>query len=296
MRNRFAGSPRETRRSRSLAALALGAWLVAPTAPAAGETATPAKPVAPETPAAAEAAPVDPLLIDPAARAAVARMVATLHDAQRMSFDVESSYDALQDDGELLEFGSRGAVTIKRPNRLRGETWQRSGNHWRYAWNGEKLVVYGETQNVYASTPRTGDIDSLVDFLRDDVGMRLPIADLFMTDLRQILVENVVAARYLGKEKLHKVETEHVALRLRTGIDVQLWIETGEDALPARLILNFATADGRPQFRAAFKDWDLDPSTRDGLFELDPPKNARVVPFALRPRPAPGSIPQEEIE
>ena len=213
-----------------------------------------------------------------------------------MSFEVESSYDALQADGELLEFGSRGSVTIRRPDRLRGETRQRSGNRWRYAWNGTKLVVYDETQNIYASTPRSGDIDSLVDFLRDDVGMRLPIADLFMTDLRQILIDNVVAARYVGKETLDDDETEHVALRLRTGIDVQLWIETGKHALPARMVMNFATADGRPQFRADFDDWDLDPSARDGLFEFDPPKNARVVPFALRPRPVAGSAPQEEIE
>jgi hypothetical protein len=279
-----------------LATLAFAIGAAAPPARAA-EPETSAKPTAPEPSASEATAPVDPTLIDPTARAAVARMVATLHDAQRMSYDVDSSYDAIQEDGELLEFGSHGTVLIKRPDRLRGRIWERNGNHIHYAWNGETLVVYDETQNVYASTPRTGDLDSLVDFLRDDVGMRLPVADLFMSDLRQMLIDNVVAARYLGKETLfRKFETEHVALRLRTGIDVQLWIQTGEHALPIRMILNFATADGRPQYRATFSDWDLDPSVREGLFEIDIPRGAKVVPFALRPRPVPGQPAQEEIE
>jgi hypothetical protein len=296
MRIRLAGSPRAVRWSGTLAALALGGWLASPLAFAAEDAATQTQPAAPETPADPGTAAVDPSLIDPAAREAVVRMVATLHDAQRMSFEFESSFDALQDDGEVLEFGSSGEVTIRRPDRLRGETLQRSGNRWRYAWNGTNLVLLDEKQNVYASTPRSGDIDSLVDFLRDDVGMKLPIADLFMTDLRQLLIDHVIAARYLGKQILDEVETEHVALRMRTGVDVQLWIKTGKHALPARMVLNFATADGRPQFRASFDDWDLDPSVRDGLFELDLPKGARVVPFALRPRPVAGSAVQEEIQ
>jgi hypothetical protein len=240
------------------------------------------------------AAPADEL-VDPAARAAVKRMVETLTGAQKMSYEYESSYDALQDDGEILEFGTRGAATIRRPDRLRGESWSREGRHLRWAWDGTEVSVLDESQNVFASTPRTGDVDSLIDFLRDDVGMRLPTADLFTSDLGPMLVENVVAARSIGKEKLDGVEVEHVALRLRTGVDVQLWIQTGEQALPTRLVMNFATADGRPQFRAEFREWDLDPRARDSLFELEAPKGARVVPFVLSPKRAARQPAQEDV-
>ncbi len=242
-----------------------------------------------------EAAPAD-LLIEPAAREAVGRMVATLTGAQRMSYEYDASYDALQEDGELLEFGTRGAATIRRPDRLRGESWSREGRHLRWAWDGVTVTVLDESQNVVATTPRSGDIDSLVDFLRDDVGMRMPTADLFMSDLGPMLVDSVVAARFVGKEKVEGVEVEHVALRLRTGVDMQLWIQTGEHALPTRLVMNFATADGRPQFRAAFREWDLDPRARDSLFELEAPKGARVIPFAVSPRRAALKPVQEDAQ
>jgi hypothetical protein len=233
-------------------------------------------------------------LVEPAARAAVRRMVETLTGAQRMAYEYESEYDAIQDDGEMLEFGRRGAVTIRRPDGLRGEVWQRDGRHVRYAWDGQEVALYDELRNVYASTPRTGDLDGLIYFLREEVGFRMPVADLFSSDLRQMLIDHVVAARHVGKETLRDVETEHVALRLRSGVDVQLWIRAAEPAVPQRIALNFSTADGRPQFRADFVEWDLDPRVRDSLFELEAPKDAKRIPFMLPPRRAAGLAAEEE--
>jgi hypothetical protein len=251
---------------------------------------------APAEPAAAAAPVAPPDLIDPKARDAVKRMVQTLTAAQRMEYEYESSYDALQDDGEKLEFGSYGKTLIRRPDRLAGEVWFREGRHVRYAWDGKDVSIYDDERNVVAKTPRTGDLDSLVDFLRDEVGFRLPLADLFMSDLGPMLVENVVAARWIGQEKDREgVETEHVALRLRTGVDVQLWIRAGDEAVPKRIILDFATADGRPQFRGEFHKWNLDPRARDSAFELDVPKQAKKVPFVLPPKTR-GAEPQEEPE
>lgn len=263
--------------------LSAAVWLAAPAI---------AQDPAPATPATATAPAPDSDLIDPAAREAVKRMVATLTGAQRLSYEYEASFDAIQDDGELLEFGSRGKNTVRRPDRLRGEVWNRDGRHVRWAWDGANVSILDETNKVFASTPRTGDIDSLFDFLRDEVGMKLPTADLFSSDLRQLLIENVVTARNIGKEKVDDVSVDHVSMRLRTGIDVQLWIQDGKDAFPRRMVLNFATADGRPSFRADFDDWDLDPSARDSSFELKAPKDARKIPFKLESRAARNQAPQ----
>jgi hypothetical protein len=247
-------------------------------------------------PAATAAPAPEPDPIEPAAREAVKRMVETLTGAERLSYEYESSFDALQDDGELLEFGGRGKATVRRPDRLRGEIWGRDGRHVRWAWDGANVAVLDETNKVFATTPRTGDIDDLFDFLRDDVGMKLPTADLFSSDLRELLIESVVAARHVGKERIDDVGVDHVALRLRTGIDAQLWIEEGEHAFPRRLVLNFATADGRPGFRADFDEWDLDPSARDSSFVLKQPKDARRIPFKLESRQAMRATQQTEEE
>jgi hypothetical protein len=226
-------------------------------------------------------------LIEPAAREAVKRMVETLTEAERMSYAYDSEYDALQDDGEILEFGRRGAVTIRRPDRLRGESWSREGRHVRYFWDGANVSIFDEGANAFATTPRSGDLDSLTDFLREDIGFKMPLADLFGSDLGPMLIENVIAARLVDEQKIGDVECDHVALRLRQGVDVQLWIAKGEEALPQRMVINFATADGRPQFRTNFTEWDLSPRVPDRMFRFDAPKGAKVVPF-VAPRRAAG--------
>jgi hypothetical protein len=99
----------------------------------------------------------------------------------------------------------------------------------------------------------------------------------------------------VSKERLRDVEADHVALRLRSGVDVQLWIRAGEHAVPERIALNFSTADGRPQFRADFVEWDLDPRLRDSMFELDAPKDAKRVPFMVPPK-RDAELPQEDVQ
>lgn len=222
-------------------------------------------------------------LIEPAAVDPVKRMVQTLTGAKALSYKYHSAYDAVQDDGEILEFGARSKVTIRRPDRVRGEIWERGGRHVNYAWDGQAVTVYDDTKQVVATTPRTGDLDSLIDFLRDEIGFELPLADLFRADLRQLLVDGVVAARHVGKETLHGFEVDHVALRMRTGVDVQLWIRSGDPAVPERVVLNFSTADGRPQFRADVHEWEIDRKVRDSHFALKVPKDTKRVPF-MKPK------------
>jgi hypothetical protein len=247
-----------------------------------GVWAQPAAPVAAPGTAVAEPDP----LIEPAAVEPVRRMVQTLGSAERMSYQYEDEYDALQDDGEILEFGRRGAVTLRRPDRMRGESWTREGRHVRFSYDGANVSVFDETNNAYATTPRTGSLDSLTDFLREDVGFKMPLADLFGSDLGPMLIDNVVAARKIGTQTVGGFECDHVALRLRQGVDVQLWIRTDAEAVPERIVINYATADGRPQFRASLTEWDLSPRVPDRLFRFDAPKGAKSVPFVAPRRNA----------
>lgn len=263
--------------------------IAAPIARAEDPPAAPAAPAAEAAPS-ASAEDAEESLIEPAAVAPVKRMIETLEGAKSMRYEYENSYDVLQEDGEILEFGGRGSAAIRRPDRVRGETWNRTGRHLEYAWDGKNLVVFDETHDAYATTPRTGDLDSLVDFLRDDIGIKLPLADLFTMDLDSLLIANTIEARWVGKDDLRGVPCDHVALRLRSGVDIQYWIPAEGLAVPQRIVLNFSTADGRPQFRSDFDAWEIDPWLRDSQFTLKIPKGAKLVPFMKPHRDAQAAV------
>jgi hypothetical protein len=266
-----------------LAALVLLWGATLPAQPAAAQEAQPG--------AEAEAAPPEDPLIDPRAVEPVRRMVQALTSADALSFTAVQEYDAIQDDGEAIEFGSRQQQTVRRPDRMRTERWDRDGRHLQAFYDGKAVTVYEAERKVYATAERAGDLEALTDFLREEVGLRLPLADLLSEDLRALLLDNVIAARSVGRDVLDGVPTEHVALRTREGVGVQLWIRDGEEAVPQRIVMTFETARGRPQFRADFSDWDLSPRTPDRLFAFRPPRDAKQVPFVL---PVRGTQPAQE--
>src|SRR5437667_6758561 len=89
--------------------------------------------------------------------------------------------------------------------------------------------------------------------------MRLPLRELFASDLPQELKDALGAARLVGEEKVDGIATDHVAFRGDTA-DVQLWIPRDGDPLPQRIVITYRLAEGQPQFEANFSGWNLNPT------------------------------------
>jgi hypothetical protein len=62
-------------------------------------------------------------------------------------------------------------------------------------------------------------------------------------------------------------------------VDYQLWIAEGAQPLPLRAVLTYKNAEGHPQFRAQFTDWDLSPQIQADEFAFTPPAGARKIAF-----------------
>ena len=59
----------------------------------------------------------------------------------RFSFRADVSYDVMQDDGLLLEFGGRREIAVRRPDRVRFETTDRSGATKTLTFDGKTIFV-----------------------------------------------------------------------------------------------------------------------------------------------------------
>jgi hypothetical protein len=276
-----------------LAAIAVAAmaaaWFARPVASAEEKTPPPSAPESTATPPAPGAPGAPEEALDPDAVDVLRKMVKSLTEAQALRVKLDEEYDALQSDGETFSFGKSAVMLLRRPDRLRVEGADRAGNDRYWTYDGKQLTVYDADRNVFAASAQSGDIDAVMDFLRDEVGMKLPLAPLFSTNLRALLLENVVTATFVDEEILDGVELDHIAFQYADGVGVQLWIPAKGDALPRRMVMTFEDARGRPQFRADFREWDLAPKLKDSAFHFDAPKGARAVPFVLPKRTATGA-------
>ncbi|MDY0039130.1 MAG: DUF2092 domain-containing protein [Desulforhabdus sp.] len=217
--------------------------------------------------------------IDPEAMAIFLKMADFLAKAKSFSVTIESGYDAVQDDGQKIEFGSVRKVLIDRPNRMREAVEQRDGTKAEFIFNGKEIYVFNAKNNVYGTVEKPGSIDAAVEYFTDDLGMRMPLSELYSIELPKFLKENIRVLDYVEEARIDGVDCDHLAARMDDG-DLQVWIEQGNKPLLRRIIVTYKNALGQPQYRAQLKDWDFSPKISGSLFNFTPPKGAERIAFA----------------
>jgi hypothetical protein len=224
-----------------------------------------------------------PSVVEPEAIEIVTRMADLLAKTQSVHWLVETSYDAVQPDGEKVEFGARRDVTVRRPHHARLDVVDRDGSERTIRYDGKLLSVVAEDDKVYATVERQGTLDQLVDYIHGDLGIPMPLSELFSPELPQMLTEEMSTARYVGPEVLLGKDVDHLVFR-NDEVGVQLWIDREGAHVPRRVVIDYLSAVGQPQFRADFLAFELAVKAPDSLFAFTPPKGYEKIVFIPRKR------------
>ncbi|MGH8550841.1 MAG: DUF2092 domain-containing protein [Methylococcales bacterium] len=248
------------------------AFLAAITGCAENETIARPEPPAARTPApqaVAEPAEADEILM---------RMARFLAESPRFSVNIQGSYDVVQESGQKIEFGERRRIIVNRPNGLRVEVEHSDGEKHLILYDGKEITTFSPPRNVYAQSSKPGGIDEAVMYFLKDLHMRLPLAVLLTSRFSTEIESRTQSLDYVEFTEIHGAPAHHLAGRTDT-VDYQVWIAEGAQPLPLRVVLTYQNAEGEPQFRAQFSDWNLAPETRDSQFTFSPPEGARKISF-----------------
>jgi len=63
-------------------------------------------------------------------------------------------------------------------------------------------------------------------------------------------------------------------------IDWQIWIDTGPQLTPCKLVIAYKAQRSQPQFSAVFTDWNFAPRIAGPVFKPELPPGTEKVPFA----------------
>lgn len=198
--------------------------------------------------------------------------------AAQNSFRVEAdlSFDVLQSNGYMLEFGGTREITLRRPDRLRLEASRRDGKSSVLYFDGKTISVDLPGHQAFVREEYSGTLYAAIDRLVDELGVPAPLEDLLSENFASTMIDRIESGFYVGPAEIEGRPSEHLAFRLRD-IDVQLWIEEGKRPLISRIVIIYRRAEGRPQFRARLRNWDLSPTTSESLFRFQPePESERL--------------------
>lgn len=223
------------------------------------------------------------------AKGILLRMANYLAKTPTFAVNLSDTYDTVQPSGEKIEFAATRKVVVSRPNGLRVEREESDGEKQIVLYDGKDITVFSPSNNVYAQTAKPGGIDEAVKYFLKDLNMRLPLAVLLVSQLPAELERRTESLDYVEKTTIHGQTAHHLAARTET-VDYQVWIAEGPKPLPLRVVLTYKLAEGQPQFRAQFSDWNLAPQIDNAQFAFKPAEGAKKIAFlAQLPSIVPGA-------
>lgn len=215
--------------------------------------------------------------IDQKALALLKRTSDTLAQTSAFTYKSGTTFEVLAKNGQFLTLFSTANVALKRPDKLRAHLTGEAP-HFDFFYDGTTVAAYAPGTHVYSLTKAPSTIDALLAGLEEETGIRFATAPLLLSNPYRTLTKGLTSALYVGPTTIHGTPCEHLAFR-NTGVNWEIWVESGPRALPRRLAVTFTDRTNYPRTLVEFTDWNLRPSLRPGDFVFRPPANAREIPF-----------------
>jgi hypothetical protein len=146
-----------------------------------------------------------------------------------------------------LAIANSGSVTLDRPDKLHA-TRKGGFSDAELFYDGKAVTLLRKDENIVAQAQVTGDIDHLIDELRNRFQKVLPGADLLSDNIYEGLMPPVKEAKDLGSGVIRGVECDHLAFRA-DDYDWQIWIAQGDRPYPMRYVITSRDVPGSPQYQ-----------------------------------------------
>ena len=218
---------------------------------------------------------------DPAALAALDRMGAALRAQQSVNVHSEVTAEDVLTSGQKLQYGGKVDIVARRPDRIR--MTHKMGRSERVLYfDGKQLTVASPNLGYYATAQSPGTIRDMLTLAEDRYGLEVPLADLFAWGTDPAMAAKITSAISAGEETIGGQMCEHYAMR-QQGLDWQVWMRKGDNALPCKLVLTKTSDPSMPQFSAVYS-WSDQPPPEGDAYTYVPPPDAKPIGLGeLRP-------------
>ena len=209
--------------------------------------------------------------IDPEAKEAVTKMGKTLSSGA-FSFRSYAIRQYEKDNLPLHIFHS-AEVLVRRPDRLIVDINGDDGQA-KIGYDGKTLTVYNATANKYGQVQISGSIETMFRAASERMGVDFPLADLLADQPGQAFLSGVLTGKQVGEVIIDGQKCNHFFFLQPPGIELELWSEADERALPRRIAITYRSIPGEPQFLSQTSDWKLGINPPDDAFVIKIPAGA----------------------
>jgi len=197
-----------------------------------------------------------------------------LQTLRRFEVTVDLTGERVLADGQKLTHSAEADLQVARPNRIAVQT-STTAMRRNFYYDGSKIALQFPDSNYYSTVDYSGTLGELIAKLRTSYGVEFPAADLFVLGTPAAPLTNLTSAMNAGQALIDGMVCDHYAFR-QPGIDWQIWLTTGSNPVPLKLVITDTTDDARPQSTTHFA-WNMKPTFKDSRFTFVPPSGAKAI-------------------
>lgn len=213
--------------------------------------------------------------VDPEADRMLRQMADYLAGLQSFTVQNFAVDESTLKSGEKIQVTSDSDIAVQRPNHLRS-TQRGRGEGLGLWYDGKTMTIACKANGSYESVAAPAEIDAAIDKMRQYFKIDAPGADLLYSKPYDILMEQVVGGRFVGRETIQGVPANHLAFEGEE-VDFQIWIQDGSQPVPLRFVITTKTVKERPQFTVQLSNWNLQPKLSDPEFAFAAPSGAKPI-------------------
>jgi len=211
---------------------------------------------------------------------ALSAMGEYLRSLKSYALHADTTIDEVLESGQKVQFGGTVDYRVQMPDRLRAE--MRTDRRQRdIVYDGKTITQYAPRMGYYASIPAPPTIPEALILVDQKYAVELPLADLFLWGTPKAGLDDIKEAVYIGPAQIGGRTCDQYAYR-QAGVDWQVWIQSGKQPLPCKLVITTTSEPAQPQYAAVLK-WDLAPKLGATTFRFTPPKGAQRIEIAPVP-------------
>jgi hypothetical protein len=214
--------------------------------------------------------------LDADAEAALNRMGASLRALDSFEVRSDATTETVFEGNHKIQSLARTTFTVQKPDRMVVDMVTDSA-HRRFYYNGKAMTVVGMKIGKYVSFPVSGSINDVLAAAYDDFGINFPLQDLFRWGDPSSGVVRPTSGFRVGDAMIGDTKVSHYAFR-QPGVDFQVWLEDGVQALPRKLVITNTEVAAQPQYVAYFT-WNRTPKLTPASFTFTPRPGDTLVDF-----------------
>jgi hypothetical protein len=199
--------------------------------------------------------------------------------AKEFSFEARTLRAYAGTNGELLHIAHKTETVVRRPNKLVVDVTGDDGAT-KLFYDGTSLIIYGADRKEYASISAPNTLDEMIGVAAASLGLDLPLADFLSSDPKEALLIGVTSGGDVGTATIDGVRCRHLFFIQSPDLEMELWLEDNDRALPRRLIVTYQTLPGRPRYIGELSNWEFGTQHPDTEFVFQPPAGVTQVELA----------------